>query len=140
MKIKFVDKFPSHARREVIFNLFCNLLEIIEKTNVYFEVWIDGSFVTEKETPDDIDVSFISSGDQVDPAIPINKAALEYIFADRKVTKIRFLTDAIFVDGRDQNQLIYWKGCWGFSRTDIPKVFIRLEGKAWAIIHTSKTN
>jgi hypothetical protein len=45
--------------RKKLFNNFLKYLECIEKYNVKYELYMDGSFVTNKEFPSDIDVLLI---------------------------------------------------------------------------------
>ena len=55
-----VDTFPKSVRRSM---LYCNFIQLIEQFKLvnqqclcFSEVWIDGSFTTEKPEPDDIDI------------------------------------------------------------------------------------
>ena len=57
----FVDAFPATSSRHSIFQRYRQYLEEISaQVNGSFEQWINGSFVTDKENPKDIDfVTFI---------------------------------------------------------------------------------
>lgn len=51
-----VAAFPSSIARPVLFGNFTTLLNEIEAVSLPCGVWVDGSFVTEKVDPEDIDV------------------------------------------------------------------------------------
>lgn len=58
----FIDKFPNNNQRKQIFN---NYLEFVNdfstQVSSHFIQWINGSFVTTKEYPNDIDFVTIIS-------------------------------------------------------------------------------
>lgn len=65
LKPMFLAPFPASTTRVIILRRFKNWLKGVKKLNVSCEIWIDGSFATEKVDPRDIDVVlFISSTDQ----------------------------------------------------------------------------
>lgn len=51
-----VDDFPSSARRPLIFAEFHNLYQIFLSSTLCVEFWCNGSFLTEKPEPDDVDI------------------------------------------------------------------------------------
>jgi hypothetical protein len=53
-----VSRFPASVMRPVIFAEFRRLLSDLVSFGLVGELWIDGSFLTEKPEPDDIDLSF----------------------------------------------------------------------------------
>ncbi|MGG7663339.1 DUF6932 family protein [Dyadobacter sp. BHUBP1] len=63
-KAEFVDAFPRSSTRQVIFQNFSEYLErLIPIIGTGFHQWIDGSFVTRKLSPRDIDlVTFVDAG------------------------------------------------------------------------------
>lgn len=62
-KAKFVDAFPRSSTRQVIFDNFSVYMEKLSAIiGTDFHQWIDGSFVTRKLNPDDIDfVTFVNA-------------------------------------------------------------------------------
>lgn len=53
------ERFCSYGdveRREELFKSLCSYIETVRKHNVEFYICIDGSYVTQKESPGDLDV------------------------------------------------------------------------------------
>ncbi|KAF0201720.1 MAG: hypothetical protein FD167_5687 [bacterium] len=64
LKVIFLTPFPKTTTRTKILRIFKHWIKGVKKLNVKCEIWIDGSFATEKVDPKDIDVVlFISSKD-----------------------------------------------------------------------------
>ena len=60
LKQVFVDEFQESQTRNAIFEGFQKFLTNFSNfTNISFDIWIDGSFVTKKLNPNDIDVVLI---------------------------------------------------------------------------------
>jgi hypothetical protein len=62
-KQTFVDYFPLSEKRQFLFHNYLEYLRLFSrKITPHFEQWINGSFVTKKENPNDIDfVTFIDA-------------------------------------------------------------------------------
>lgn len=62
-KREFVDAFSQSRTRSIIFNNFSSYLEKLTSIiGLDFYVWVDGSYVTRKLNPEDIDfVSFVDA-------------------------------------------------------------------------------
>ena len=57
IKQHFVDEFPNSKTRVRLFsNLEKYVNQLQDEVFPWFEVWVDGSFVTKKEDPKDVDV------------------------------------------------------------------------------------
>lgn len=57
VEILFVDAFPTSVTRPRLFNNFLQYIDRFQdEVFPYFEQWIDGSFVTQKLNPKDIDM------------------------------------------------------------------------------------
>jgi hypothetical protein len=54
------------ARRRYLARRFFQLIDDFKKFGIVAEVWVDGSFVTEKQVPNDIDVVFIVNHEEVE--------------------------------------------------------------------------
>jgi hypothetical protein len=59
----FVDNFPLSEKRQFLFHNYLEYLRLFSrKITPHFEQWINGSFVTKKDNPNDIDfVTFIDA-------------------------------------------------------------------------------
>jgi hypothetical protein len=118
-KLSFVDRFQS-AKRKLIFDKFLQFLEYILDFDIITELWLNGSFVTEKPEPDDIDaVAFFDKNKlnnlKSTPLISITNIQLIY------------LTDIRFIDRDNEELRSYWRGWYGFSRDERPKGFVCLK-------------
>lgn len=56
-KTIFVDSFPNSITRNHLFDNYLSYIDDLQKEVFpYFEQWIDGSFITKKTNPKDIDI------------------------------------------------------------------------------------
>jgi hypothetical protein len=53
-----VLRFPDSITRPRIMENLSNIIDTINRTGIRGEVWIDGSFLTDKLNPDDVDLIF----------------------------------------------------------------------------------
>lgn len=65
-----VTQFSASARRPAIFSDLMRLHGDLAGFGLVGELWVDGSFMTAKEEPDDVDLSFISMADHLDGQTP----------------------------------------------------------------------
>jgi hypothetical protein len=63
LKSVFVEPFENPERREYLLSRFSALLDRFKEVGISSEVWIDGSFSTEKPEPGDIDMIFFINGE-----------------------------------------------------------------------------
>jgi len=125
-----VTAFGNNEQRRKIFNLFSDLLNKVLSLGLDWVIWINGSFVTEKTEPGDIDVLFVPADQKaVNSLEQDEKRLLMELFSDRGRTKKRYLTDAIFAPEVtvDPNQHMYWRGVFGFDREDRPRGWVQLK-------------
>lgn len=122
LKLRFVDPFPHSIRRGVIFDKFSQFLKDILCLNFVTELWLNGSFVTEKPEPGDIDVVAFYDADK---ANRLNGSHREFLL-DIELIQLKFFTDIRFVKNNDENKRSYWRGWYGFARNEKPKGFVCL--------------
>jgi hypothetical protein len=96
-----VGRFPGSVRRPLIFAEFERLVDDLNKMNVVCELWTDGSFLTEKLEPDDIDLSFAAFAEALDR---LNMASVAWIFAN--------------LDDKNYSSLLHTYVCVRFARDD----------------------
>lgn len=65
-----VAQFPASVRRPAIFADFMRLHSDLVGFGLVGELWVDGSFMTAKEEPDDVDLSFMATADHLDGQTP----------------------------------------------------------------------
>lgn len=56
MKALLVEGFPLSKRREMLWNNLLKLIDELRSSKLPCKLWIDGSYVTKKIDPDDIDL------------------------------------------------------------------------------------
>lgn len=56
LKAMLVDEFSTHTRRAWLWDNFLNLVDQLKAAKIKCKIWLDGSYLTEKVEPDDIDL------------------------------------------------------------------------------------
>lgn len=121
----FVRPFDDPSRRRELLDGLRAMLLDIRRMGLRVEVWIDGSFTTQKPNPVDIDVVIYYD--------PIAVQALEasaqnalFEIADTNLSKLRYKCDPYFAPNDAQQLRSYWKRWFGFSRNEEPKGIARI--------------
>lgn len=131
----FVKTLPDQPHRTQLFNGYLKF--IAEQKRVFgskFFHWMDGSFITRKEFPNDLDVVTFLSYELMNKHLP-------KIYDWRQSGKSRFFVDAKFSPTckwnhrffeESKEQEAYWKNLYGFSRLDLnnqrhPKGIIKIK-------------
>ena len=115
-----VDAFPDSESRPDLIGGLRSVLETLRSVGIHGTLWIDGSFVTEKLNPNDIDVLlYIPNGEEL---LEVAEAVLED-FRNRCMREHRchifFTSDEARRDG-------YWRNQFGLSRDGKPKGIITM--------------
>lgn len=131
----FVTSFPHSNTRSSIFVGYAahraQLADILDT----FEQFIDGSFTTNKNDPNDVDLLVLADGDLVD-ALPVNMQMRLQELVAGKSTQTKFMCDAYFCptypEGHPNHaharpQRKYWMGEFGFDRSDVPKGIVNMK-------------
>lgn len=122
----FLYAFPGSITRDKLvkgLNKYINCLKAIQ---IPFELWIDGSFVTNKMDPNDIDLLIIASKQKCD-MLPSDKQALFSELINNPKAKTNFYCDVFFCVAEDEPHKSYWRGWFGFSRKELPKGIVRMK-------------
>jgi hypothetical protein len=125
LKSVFVEPFDNTTRREYLLTRFGALIDRFKEVGISSEVWIDGSFSTEKPEPGDIDMIFFVDTQEVN-SLPQEKQCILMELNDRNTSSIRYNCDVFIVPNQDFNARSYWRGWFGFSRNEEPKGIIRM--------------
>jgi uncharacterized protein DUF6932 len=111
-----VVPFPGDLRRPVLFAQFGRWASVVQAANVSLRVWIDGSFLTSKPLPDDIDC-VAWSPQFTQPPTPQLLQHLQQLF-DRGAAKAQYGLDLYLEVPRDNQHAFertaYWSGLMGF--------------------------
>ena len=122
---RFVDSFAASNTRRPLLAGLKSFLGALRGAGVAFEVWLDGSFCTEKLDPNDVDLVVFA-----DPA-ELNKLDLAkqtYLSAilDRTNARRQFGCDVLFAPSNNLDLRSYWRGWYGFDRREQPKGIVCL--------------
>ena len=122
-----VAPFPASRTRPAIFAGLSAFLAVLAGFGVPMELWVDGSFVTNKPDPNDVDVAVLVEQSRFDSLPPDRREKLFDLFWRREAARARWRVDAyIFPDG-DRAQEAFWRNLYGYSRTGEAKGIIRLQ-------------
>lgn len=134
----FVTGFPSSNTRQGIIDGYKKHADDLAKIINECVQFIDGSFVTNKNDPGDIDMVCLIDGDTVDALAPAEQTKLAALLSG-PATKATHKCDAYLVvtypethpaypAARQQRK--YWMGEFGFDRQDHPKGIVTIDVKA----------
>lgn len=121
----FVTPFLNQEKRLKLIERFSYLIEKVEDIGISFEVWIDGSFVTNKEEPNDIDIAFFYDPNAAN-LLPEDKKLIFKEVANNSISKYRYNCDVYFLPNDDIALRSYWRGWFGYTRTEKAKGFARI--------------
>lgn len=76
------------------------------------ELWLDGSYVTDKPNPGDVDLVYVPDIACL-PALQANHARVHLLFAQLGA-KALYNCHAFLADPDDADNLAYWRGLFGF--------------------------
>jgi hypothetical protein len=122
----FVDAFQNNQRRAKIMSRFFDFLTTLFSLDVAAEIWLDGSFLTRKESPNDIDIVVFLDEKRVARLDATGQSRLRYLGGNPAATKVRFMTDVRMAPTSNGDLRSYWRGWFGFDRSENAKGFVRL--------------
>ena len=133
LKEMCVTNFPLSSTRERIMIGLERLISELKTRNVCTEVWVDGSFLTEKTNPEDVDLVLCADGQVYDEGTEEQRALLssvgENLKAELNCDSYIFLEypqgHPLYEMGLEMRE--YWLRQFGTSRRDEPKGIALLE-------------
>lgn len=134
LRQRCVTNFENSERRDM---LYCNLIQLVTRFrdlnqaySIISEIWIDGSFTTEKVEPDDIDILIVLDYTALN-AIPEQLHQTVGLLLNREYIKQNYNIDVLplaqnhpAVDYEERRS--YWRGWFGFDRQENPKGLVRI--------------
>lgn len=119
-----VERFPQSITRAKIMGGLENVLSLLQSNGLRGDLWIDGSFTTEKLNPDDVDIILVMDASDF-RALSQEQADFFRKFA-RTSLKEQYRCDnygMVRDENHPQNEwtLAYWLRQFGFSRSDTMK-------------------
>jgi hypothetical protein len=131
----FVTSFPHSRTRKAILAGYNQHSEEIVSLVGACEQFLDGSFVTSKNDPGDIDLVMFIDAAVVD-ALPHDKQQKLLSLVAGPNTKTKYMCDAYFcpvyptghpMSEPSRAQRKYWMGEFGYDRSDIPKGIVHVK-------------
>lgn len=122
----FVDPFTvgCHRRKELC-GKFKEWLKAVKDIGIPLEVWIDGSFVTYKLEPVDIDILCIMNADKIRSLEPTVRNRLGELLR-KSTVKLKYGCHVFPVLDDDLSIYNYWVNHFGHSRSGAPKGIVRI--------------
>jgi hypothetical protein len=114
LRATFVDPFPGSQRRLELLTRFLSLTHLIRSLRLDSEAWIDGSFVTTKPDPDDLDVVFFFDRSQIDNLPSSERRTLDQL-NNRSLMLVRYFCDVYYDPADDQARRDYWLNKFGLG-------------------------
>lgn len=117
-----VSAFPNDPRRATLYGLFATWAGRLRRLGISGELWLDGSFLTAKSDPDDIDLILwnpssqqpLSQSQQQEVAGLLDKGAAKFIYGiDLYIEVPTVLTAA--------QRTTYWAGFFGTCHDKVTK-------------------
>ncbi len=122
VKTLAVDSFSPNSNRSNLFHSLENLIKRIDKSGTLCELWVDGSFLTEKENPGDIDFTIFISQENFDSCPEEIQNLLFSITQNNKSLGTNL--DGYLAELEDQSSKDYWDKFWGHGRNNLPKGYV----------------
>jgi hypothetical protein len=134
LEANFVTAFPySSTRSEIIAGYNRHAAEIVALVG-RCEQFLDGSFVTNKNDPGDVDLVIFVDASVLDALDAAKRDAFRALVNGKETRKTR-MCDAyicpVYPDGHanadaSRQSRKYWMGEFGFDRSDVPKGIVRV--------------
>ena len=127
LRARFVEEFPDSKTRKVILAGFLDWRSHVAKIVHAATQWIDGSFVTSKLNPGDIDVVTFCDADYLNKATPQQQQAIKALLGADEDTKSLYSTHTFLIAScapehpfypRYEKARKYWRKQWARVRAE----------------------
>lgn len=135
VKSLLVDGFPSSERRRPLFERWVAVREAIRRVTTVEAEWLDGSYVTRKEEPNDIDMLTFFEESAIESLDEASKALLRGLVAkelSRELHACHSFLLVVYPEGHPAHAVYqagrqYWENHFGHDRSGQPKGFLEIE-------------
>jgi len=129
LRLLCVDAFPNSERRGMLYCNYIQLMSDVRSINKQFkcfdEIWVDGSFTTEKPEPDDIDMLLVIDYDRLNLLPTMFQPQVEKLL-NRSFIKHNYNIDLLLLGSGLEEDRMHWRGVFGYDREDTPKGIVRI--------------
>jgi len=108
--------FAGSATRPTLTKQFEKFIVELRNLGLKGELWVDGSYVTDKLDPSDVDLVFIPDLVCM-PALQANHSRVHLLFAQLGA-KALYNCHAFLASPNDKDFLAYWRGLFGFCHDE----------------------
>ena len=105
-----VQKFPRSTRRLWLMDGLETLATELHEKLITGEMWINGSFMTEKQEPDDIDIILVVDSKFIDTSTPEQRAVVQW-FDVQDLEPEYYCHTFVHVEYPQSHEL-YWECVW----------------------------
>lgn len=112
-----VIPFPASTRRTLLFQNLVSWLAQLRQSGLIGTLWIDGSFLTTRPEPEDVDLVLVIDQASL-PLIQHNPQHFDYLLDHDTVLQRYNLEVFPIIKGENPAQESYWRGWFGFCRDD----------------------
>ena len=111
----FLNPFGENEHRKKLIDPLQVYLTEFDALGIDAEVWIDGSFTTEKPEPDDIDMVFLLNRTDIDNLTGNAAVFFESLLQQRDEVRSRYHVDVYYIDKDDPSEVLKWQNNFGFD-------------------------
>ena len=111
----FALPFGNSRRSPVLVDGLKRFVTKLLAMGVVGELWFDGSFVSTKIEPDDIDLVVVLDANAFSKLSAKKRGAIERAF-DPTLARVMYKCDVYWVLSSDVAWVTYWRGWFGFQR------------------------
>lgn len=132
---QFIDHFPSSRTRKKLYINFKKWLRKVSKIQTPRFIWLDGSYITEKSNPNDIDLVIFYRPEQIKSEKEAQKINILVHHTSRAYgcdAYVAFDLEHLPQDVANQHyhpqsiMVKYWMGQFAFDRNQNPKGMVKL--------------
>ncbi len=110
-----VTPFATSHRRSLLLNGLLAFIKEVTNIGIAGELWFDGSFITQKVDPDDVDLLVVFDGKTMNQLSVAHQNSVKRLF-DPAYAKSHYNCDVYSVPSDDMVMVSYWRGWFGFQR------------------------
>lgn len=121
----FLSAFKDSATRPGLVAGLRAFILALRRVGIPCELWIDGSFSTQKLDPNDVDLVVFATKQHLDQLDPTKQQFFGELM-DRMSARRKFGCDVLFSVAENINDRSYWRGWYGFDRLERPKGIAKL--------------
>jgi hypothetical protein len=129
LEVRFVKPFNSSTSRKTVMGEFSNWVNKFKELGLKAEIWINGSFLTEKINPKDIDVVVFINSKEIRELSAENKVKLSVLTNEKLTDEERkiCICDTYLEFAEDPFGRKYWENkVFGISLKKVPKGIVRI--------------